>query len=114
MKITVPLIPPSLNHFAGRKNDREYQQAKREWKDLVCYCAPKQEKPFSKSVVTITYFFRDKRRRDPDNYSGKMIMDGLTAAGIIRDDSFDCVELRIVGNCDRQNPRTEITIEEVV
>ena len=111
MTITIPFIPPSLNRFAGRKNDREYQAQKREWKGLVCLLAPKQAVPFNKSIVTITYFFKDKRRHDPDNYAGKMIMDGLTAAGIIADDSFDHVELRLVGAYDKRNPRTEITIE---
>ena len=79
MKITVPAIPPSLNRFAGRKNDREYQAKKREWKDLVyCLCIPKPKKALDKAIVTIIYYFKDKRRRDPDNYSGKMIMDGIT------------------------------------
>ena len=113
MTITIPFIPPSLNRFAGRKNDREYQAQKREWKDLVCLLSPKQAVPFNRSIVTITYYFKDKRRRDPDNYAGKMIMDGLTAAGIIADDSFDHVELRLVGAYDKRNPRTEIKIEEV-
>ena len=113
MTITIPFIPPSLNRFAGRKNDREYQALKRDWTSLVFHCAPRTEKPFDKSIVTITYFFKDKRRHDPDNYAGKMIMDGLTAAGIIADDSFDHVELRLVGAYDKRNPRTEIKIEEV-
>ena len=113
MNITIPFIPPSLNRFAGRKNDREYQALKRDWTSLVYHCAPRTEKPIDKSIVTITYFFKDKRRRDPDNYAGKMVMDGLTAAGIITDDSFDHVELRLVGKCDKDNPRTEIEIKEV-
>ena len=113
MTITIPFIPPSLNRFAGRKNDREYQAMKKQWTGMVYYACPGLEKPYEKAVVTIAYYFPDRRRRDPDNYAGKMIMDGLTAAGIIADDSFDHVELRLVGAYDKRNPRTEITIEEV-
>lgn len=111
-KITIFDIPPSLNHFAGRKNDREYQEQKRVWKELAYYaCMPKPKEPMNKAIVTLTYYFKDKRRHDPDNYAGKMIMDGLTAAGVIKDDSFDCVELRLRGDYDKEKPRTEVLVE---
>lgn len=41
-----------------------------------------------------------------------MILDGLTAAGIIVDDSFGHITLELRGEYDRENPRTEIEIEE--
>jgi len=41
-----------------------------------------------------------------------MILDGLTAAGIIADDSFGNITLELRGEYDRENPRTEIEIEE--
>ena len=62
--------------------------------------------------MRLTYYFPTKGRRDPDNYSGKMILDGLTAAGIIADDSFGNITLELRGEYDRENPRTEIEIEE--
>lgn len=40
-------------------------------------------------------------------------MDGLTDRGVIADDSFDHVELRLRGSYDPKNPRTKIDIEEV-
>ena len=49
-------------------------------------------------------------RRDPDNYSGKFILDGLVKAGIIADDSFSNIDLRLCGKVDKKNPRTEIEI----
>lgn len=60
------------------------------------------------------HYFPTRHRHDPDNYNGKMLMDGLTDRGVIADDSFDHIELRLRGEYDRQNPRTEITIEEVL
>lgn len=113
MKITIPMIPPSLNKFAGRQNVWEYRNAKQEWKEWICVMSKAKMNSFIEhAIVTITYYFPTKARHDPDNYAGKMILDGLTAAGVIKDDSFDCIELRLVGRYDKSNPRTEIEVEE--
>ena len=52
-------------------------------------------------------------RRDPDNYSGKMLLDPLVREGILIDDSFDVVTLVLGGKVDKKNPRTEIEIRSV-
>ena len=42
-----------------------------------------------------------------------MILDGLTRAGIIKDDSFDCIDLYLkCGGVDKKNQRVEIEVEE--
>lgn len=113
MKLIINDIPKSLNKYAGRKNEWEYRADKKLWKELVYYTALPQRppKPYENAVVTIEYFFKTRTRHDADNYNGKMILDGLTACGIIEDDSFGCIELRLKGNYDKNNPRTEITVE---
>ncbi len=115
MKYVIPEIPPSNNRYIGRNQRWEYQQEKKRWAELIRYlCIPKPKKPMEKAVVTLRYHFPDKRRRDPDNYSGKMILDGLVRSGIIRDDSFDCIRLQLAcGGYDKQSPRTEIYLEEI-
>lgn len=55
---------------------------------------------------------KEKRRRDPDNYSGKFLLDGLVRAGVLQDDSFSHIDLRLMGSLDRDNPRTEVLVEE--
>lgn len=40
-----------------------------------------------------------------------MILDGLVRSGILLDDSFSCIELVLLGGYDKENPRTEITVE---
>lgn len=112
MKIVIPEIPPSLNRYAGRKNVHEYRREKDLWRDRVAWLAKviRPEKPFEQATVRITYFFPDSRRRDPDNYAGKMILDGLTAAGVIADDDFFHIKLEIRGAVDRKNPRTEVEV----
>ena len=110
---TIPDIPPSLNKYAGRENVWAYRADKKQWQALCAvYCRPKPNIPIKKCVVRITYFFRTQQRHDPDNYSGKFILDGLREAGIIEDDSFSNVELHLCGAYDKENPRTEIMIKE--
>jgi len=118
MKLVIPAIPPSNNKYMGRGSIKgqafAYQAEKCRWEWLIkAAMKQKPEKPFGKSKVKITYFFPDRRRRDPDNYSGKFLLDGLTQAGIIEDDSFSNIQLELRGKHDKQNPRTEIEISEV-
>lgn len=112
MKIVIPSVPPSLNRFAGRKNCWEYRQQKQDWIRMVRAYTKKPRAPYAKARVTITYFFPTRVRHDPDNYAGKMLLDGLTYAGVIEDDSFDHITLVLRGEYDKSNPRTEITITE--
>lgn len=112
-KYIIKDIPPSNNQFIGRNARWAYQDIKKQWADLInIVCRPKPAQPLKKAVVTLTYYFKDKRRRDPDNYSGKMILDGLVRAGILQDDSFSNIDLVLCGGYDKNNPRTEIEILE--
>ena len=118
IKLVIPEIPPSNNRFMGRGSKGYqafvYQEEKTKWEWLVrAAIKNKPKEPIEKAVVNITYYFPDKRRRDPDNYSGKFLLDGLTRAGMIKDDSFSNINLVLTGKVDGSNPRTEICIEEV-
>ena len=112
MKIVINRLPPSNNRFIGRNARWEYQDIKKQWAQLIRLAARPPSEPYRKAVVSIRYFFPDKRRRDPDNYSGKMILDGLVRCGVLADDSFACVRLDLSAGYDKENPRTEITITE--
>lgn len=113
-RYTIPEIPPSTNNYIGRTNYRAYQAEKKRWADLVAvYCRRRPEKPLVRARVKLHYYFPTRHRHDPDNYSGKMILDGLTNAKIIKDDCFGMIDLELVGAYDRDNPRTEITITEL-
>ena len=102
MKYIIDEIPPSNNKFIGRTNKWEYQEKKKHWAQLInLKCRPKPEKTFDKTTVKITYYFRTKIRHDPDNYSGKFILDGLVKAGIIADDSFNNINLILSGKYDK-------------
>jgi crossover junction endodeoxyribonuclease RusA len=115
MKITINEIPPSNNKYLGNSHSfREYSKEKDRWHWLVkAAIKVRPKKPYAGAVVKITYFFRDKKRRDPDNYSGKFILDALVKERIIIDDNFDVISLVLNnGGVDKTNPRTVIEIEE--
>ena len=116
-KYVITDIPPSNNKYigtGGRGANFKYQEEKRKWEWMVLEAVGrnKPSDPLEKAVVRLTYYFPTRHRRDPDNYSGKFLLDGLVEAKVIEDDSFNCIDLEIVGKLDRDNPRTEITIKE--
>lgn len=114
LKYKIPDIPPSNNKFIGRENRWEYQNVKKEWARIIAMCCcPKPSEPLKRAVVRIVYHFRDNRRRDPDNYSGKMLLDGLVRAGILADDSFSCIDLQLAAVYDKGG-FTEIFIENIM
>ena len=117
MKIVINEIPPSNNEYMGKTyNYAVYQREKQRWHWLIKSAIKQAEKPktpMEKAIVNITYYFKNKIRRDPDNYSGKMLLDPLVREGILIDDSFDVVTLVLDGAYDKNNPRTEIEIRSV-
>lgn len=113
LKYTLPGIPPSENKYKGRNTAWEYRKDKKLWESIVAYCCKPPNEPVKRCVLTLTYFFRDKRRHDPNNYSGHFITDGLVKRGIIADDCFECIDLVLKGDYDKNNPRVEIVIEVI-
>lgn len=114
MKIIVNQIPPSNNCYIGKNKRWEYAQKKKDWATLIISECKKSkiipEQPIKKATVKLTYYFKTRIRHDPDNYSGKFILDGLVKARVIEDDSFNNITLLLVGDYDKNNPRTEIEV----
>ena len=114
MRYIIDGIPPSNNQFLGRNARWEYAEQKKLWAQWISVCCrPRPKAPLLHARVTITYFFKDRRRRDPDNYSGKFLLDGLVAAGILKDDNFQCVELWLRAKFGCPKAQTQIDIEEI-
>lgn len=113
MKIVINEIPPSNNKYMGKTyNYHQYQKEKEHWHWLIkCAIKERPKKPIEKAIIHITYYFKDKRSRDPDNYSGKMLLDPLVREGVLIDDSFSVVTLVLSAGYDKNEPRTEIEIE---
>jgi len=117
MRIVLKGVPPSLNKFAGRENVNAYRKEKEQWTNAVIWAVKASKdrpvRPYGLADVTILYYFPTRTRHDPDNYAGKFLLDGLTKAGVIVDDSFDHIRLHLGGDYDKRNPRTVITVTEV-
>ncbi len=112
-RYVIDAVPPSNNEYIGQNKAFDYNKAKREWAEIVAvYCRPVPQSPIARARVSLIYHFPDKIRRDPDNYSGKFILDGLTHAGIIQDDNFNVIELRILAGAVSKNPYTEVIVED--
>lgn len=100
----IPLVPPSNNKYighGGKGKNFEYQTEKKAWAGYVdLFCNPKPPFPIARAKVTLRYHFKDNRRRDPDNYSGKFLLDGMVRAGILQDDSFSVIDLELKADVD--------------
>ena len=106
----------SVNRATGRPFLRSADSVKI-WQQSALIQLQQQFKGF---VVTdypinlnIVVYYDNKRRHDLDNALGT-VMDALTAAGVIEDDSTKYVECIVVqfGGYDKQNPRVEIYLDE--
>lgn len=114
MKIILPLIPPTINKYIGRTNFREYQNDKKKLAKEVKMLTIGKNPKYDYCNLTITYYFKDKRRHDPSNYD-KMLLDALIEANILIDDSYSVInEFKTLGRVDSKNPRTEIEIEPLL
>ena len=113
MKLTIKAIPPTINKYIGRTNIWEYQKDKKNIHELIKLETTGLNPKYEKVKMKITYYFKDKRRHDPSNYD-KMLLDGLVEANIIADDNYDVIqEFTTIGKYDKENPRTEIELEEI-
>ena len=112
-RYSVPEIPPSNNRYIGREARWAYQAEKKRWAGLIAVCCrPRPAEPLRGVTVRLCYHFRDRRRRDPDNFSGKMLLDGLVRCGVLEDDSFQCIRLELSARFGEPEAYTEIIVEE--
>lgn len=109
-------IPDSLNKYLGKSGKwYAYQSDKKKWDNkvgLTVLSVGRPEIPFEKSVVTLHYQFPSRIKHDPDNYSGKLILDPLVKHGVLKDDNFLNIKLILEASYKKGEARTIITVEE--
>jgi crossover junction endodeoxyribonuclease RusA len=101
----ITAIPSSNNASQGKggmKRAMSYSNEKKLWNSFIWTLQTNMKNrgelagislPFQESTIIMHYHFKTKGRRDPDNYSGKMILDGLKNNGFIVDDSFKEIDI---------------------
>ena len=113
--LVIPGPPPvSLNvqerlHWAQRQRIRCWW-AEQAWLTWLEAGRPK----FTRPAVQFRLYYRDARRRDPDNViaSCKPILDGLKGRAFSDDHSGVVTLLPPVIGVDRERPRVEVVIRE--
>ena len=114
----IPGELPGLNDIIDKSKNfwGRYSDSKRQYTELVWLHARTTLKPFRKFPVDFRFdWYCSSKRKDKDNIAvgKKFILDGLTDAGIIPDDSW-----RYIGNfqdyfyVDRTNPRVVVVMTE--
>jgi Holliday junction resolvase RusA-like endonuclease len=114
-------IPISLNKYLNL-HWAEKSAYKKNYADLIwatfLTVKPKGFKPFEKCEVILRYYFPTKAIHDFDNYSGKVVFDGLKQAGILTDDNSKVVKKLTIefynNEIDKtQTPGLQIEINEI-
>lgn len=112
---------PGLNEYTSAMRANKYKGAsmKRKAQDNVLAVILAQiGRSKAKGKVFITYeFYEPNMRRDMDNVSAfahKVIQDALVEAGTLKDDGWGEISgMRDWYFVSKQNPRIEVTLEEV-
>lgn len=111
--ICVPELPPSLNEWSRKFWTARHEMVLEMTNNLRLLALAKKIPRVEKAEVQLVYYFRDNRRRDPDNYAPKGILDGLRKSGIIAEDNARVLRLpQPEFRVDRLQPRTEVWISE--
>jgi Endodeoxyribonuclease RusA len=112
--ITVPMIPPSVNHYVTHSRGRHFKTGKatRFLETLkVCSLGQPIVRAPHYSVSSVIWLGKGDRG-DVDNFN-KLILDGLVLAGVIDTDS-KVVDLHTYKRRDAKEPaRTEIIVKEI-
>lgn len=113
MYIVLKGNPISTQHAYGQRGKIRYmKKVAKDLKRSYQFQAVEQwkEKPLEvKLEVAILLFFKDKRKRDWDNWH-KLSMDALT--GIVWEDDSQIQKAIVYKGIDKENPRIEIRVNE--
>lgn len=111
ISFTVPLVPPSVNHYKNRdsRSGRWYVTKEAQaFKWAVKVYARGQSIKATYYQLVVTIFLGYKQRGDGDNFN-KVLGDALKDAAVIHSDAA-IKDWRVLVSRDWKEPRTEITV----
>jgi Holliday junction resolvase RusA-like endonuclease len=109
VRFTVPLVPPSVNHYVRHTNDGQHILTPEAiaFKDAVAIFSGGEHLAAKRYAVNLAIFLGKGQRGDIDNFP-KCVLDGLKDYVI----GSDAAVKRLLVDLDRDahNPRTEIEV----
>lgn len=112
VRISIPLIPPSVNHYKRTSGGRYFVTKEAvAFMDAIALLRRGQSITAKFYTVAADIFLGFGKRGDVDNFA-KCILDGLVKAGVIHSDAA-VEELTLRKHRDRGNPRTEIVVRGI-
>lgn len=113
ISFTVPLVPPSVNHYVKHTRKGRHYVTKEAvaFKEAVAIISRRRSIVAQQYQVFIGVYLGKGMRGDIDNYL-KVALDSLVSAGVIDSDA-NVTALSISKSRDKENPRTEFTIEAI-
>lgn len=111
--ITVPLTPPSCNHYTKHTRSGRHYVTKeaQDFKGYIAQFSRHQRVRGKAYRVELWVYLGPRSRGDIDNFA-KVVLDGLVLAGVIDTDA-KIVNLHLYKRRDSAKPRTEIVIEVI-
>lgn len=110
IRVVVPAIPPSWNDRERCRHWSEWRTIKYQWMDAVKALTRDIPKITAPVEVRLRYRFKDRRRRDLDNFSGKFLLDGLVGTVLPDDDTHWVRRLVIEAEMEPGDPQTVIEV----
>lgn len=104
---------PTINQWMIMKRPM-MNALKQKWKDFICWFIDNQgysNLHIEKCEMEFITYYKTNRRHDIDNGTPKFLLDGFSESGfIVDDDSKHITKLTMECYVDKENPRTEITV----
>ena len=115
----VEAIPPSLNQWSRQARIAAHR-LKVDYGHYVALAVRQARRRgtwdgerFERARCVLRYHFPTAGRRDPDNYAGKFLLDGLVAEGVLADDDWSHLVLVLERGRTARPGWVEIVVEEI-
>ena len=104
---------PNWNAFinAERANLYKANKIKQQEKEFICWSTRQRWQGAYPVTLTVRPHFKNKKR-DLDNFRMKGLIDGLVAAGVLKNDNLTCIDKIILEPIFDNIVGVEIEIEE--
>ena len=118
MEGSLNFLAPGLNDMTdvARSNRYESAKMKKEYTEIVAWCAKSARLPHFDRVDLIITWYEPNMKRDKDNIMAgqKFILDGLVQAGVLSNDGWKQIgKVTHDFKIDRQNPRVEVELIDI-